>query len=60
MIYFLAVFMPPAAVYLRGKPSQAFINLLFTIVLWLPGVIHAVMVVNDSNKDKLRTSKFFI
>jgi len=52
MLYLLAVILPPVAVLLRGKPFQALINLLLTICLWVPGVIHAWIVINGANKDK--------
>jgi uncharacterized membrane protein YqaE (UPF0057 family) len=52
MLYLLAVVLPPVAVLLRGKPFQALINLLLTICFWVPGVIHAWIVINGANKDK--------
>lgn len=52
MLYLLAVILPPVAVLLRGKPFQALINLLLTICFWVPGVIHAWIVINGANKDK--------
>jgi uncharacterized membrane protein YqaE (UPF0057 family) len=51
MLYLLAIILPPVAVLLRGKPGQALINLLLTICLWLPGVIHAWIVINGANAD---------
>jgi uncharacterized membrane protein YqaE (UPF0057 family) len=51
MLYLLAVILPPVAVLLRGKPFQALINLVLTICFWIPGVIHAWIVINGANQD---------
>ena len=51
-MYLLAIFLPPPAVLFCGKPIQAVINLLLTMALWIPGVIHAFMVVGARNADK--------
>jgi uncharacterized membrane protein YqaE (UPF0057 family) len=51
MLYLLAIILPPVAVLLRGKPIQALLNLVLTICLWLPGVIHAWIVINGANAD---------
>jgi len=48
----LAIFLPPLAVLLCGKPIQAVLNLFLTICFWIPGVIHAFMVVGSRNADK--------
>jgi uncharacterized membrane protein YqaE (UPF0057 family) len=52
MLYLLAIFLPPVAVLLTGKPIQALINLVLTLCLWVPGVIHAILVVNGHYADK--------
>jgi uncharacterized membrane protein YqaE (UPF0057 family) len=52
MLYLLAIILPPVAVLLRGKPFQALLNLVLTICFWVPGVIHAWIVINGANKDK--------
>ena len=51
-MYLLAILLPPVAVLLAGKPVQAVINLLLTLLLWVPGVIHALMVVSEKKADK--------
>lgn len=51
-MYFLAVVLPPVAVLMAGKPVQALLNLLLTILGWVPGMIHAVLVVKDKKDDK--------
>ena len=56
MLYFFAVVLPPVAVLLCGKPLQALLNLLLTLCLWVPGILHALFVVNSHLADK-RTDK---
>ena len=48
----LAIVLPPLAVLLCGKPIQALLNVGLTILLWVPGVIHAWSVVSDRNADR--------
>lgn len=53
MLYLLALLLPPVAVLIAGKPVQALLNVLLTVVtLWIGGVIHAFMVVNNYYADK--------
>lgn len=52
MLYLLAIILPPVAVLMAGKPIQALLNLGLTCLLWVPGVIHALLVVNARNADK--------
>lgn len=52
MRYFLAIILPPVAVLLCGKPIQALLNLILTLLLWLPGVVHACLVVHEHYSDK--------
>lgn len=52
MLYLLAILLPPVAVLLCGKPLQALLNVLLTIAFWVPGVIHAILVVNSHHADK--------
>lgn len=52
MLYLLAIFLPPVAVLLCGKPFQALLNVVLTALLWVPGVIHAFMVVHSHQADK--------
>lgn len=56
MRYFLAIILPPLAVFLCAKPIQALLNLFLTILGWIPGVIHALFVVHSHLQDK-RTDK---
>lgn len=51
-MYLLAIILPPVAVLFSGKPFQALLNLILTLLLWLPGAIHAILVVKDHKDDK--------
>lgn len=52
MRYFLAIILPPLAVLLCGKPFQVILNIILTLLGWIPGVIHALFVVNSHLADK--------
>ena len=56
MRYFIAIILPPLAVLLCGKPIQAILNIFLTLLLWVPGMIHALLVVNSHLAEK-RTEK---
>jgi uncharacterized membrane protein YqaE (UPF0057 family) len=51
MRYLLAILLPPLAVLLCGKPFLAILNLLLTLCFWIPGVVHALFVVNSHLAD---------
>ena len=51
-MYLLAIILPPVAVLFCGKPFQAILNLLLTCLFWIPGVIHAVLVVKEKKDEK--------
>lgn len=51
-MYLLAIFLPPVAVLISGKPIQALINVVLTLCFWIPGAIHAILVVNENKADK--------
>ena len=52
MLYLLAILLPPVAVLLCGKPIQALLNLLLTLAFWIPGAVHAVLVVQAHLDDR--------
>ena len=52
MLYLVAIFLPPVAVLLCGKPVQAILNLILTLLFYVPGLIHALLVVNNHYADK--------
>ena len=51
-MYLIALIFPPLAVLMCGKPIQALLNTLFCLFFWIPGIIHAIMVVSDYKADK--------
>ncbi|WP_113805990.1 YqaE/Pmp3 family membrane protein [Bacillus taeanensis] len=52
MLYILAIIFPPLAVLIAGKPFQAIVNLILTLCFYVPGLIHALLVVHDRKADK--------
>ena len=56
MRYILALLLPPLAVLFCGKPIQFLLNILLCLLGWIPGVVHAVLVVHEHLNDK-RTEK---
>lgn len=56
MRYLLAILLPPIAVFICGKPIQGIINIILTLCFYVPGAIHAVLVVHTYHADK-RTDK---
>ncbi len=52
MLYLIAILLPPVAVLLCGKPFQAILNVILTLLFWVPGVVHAILVVNSYLADK--------
>lgn len=52
MRYLLAILLPPVAVLFCGRPLQALLNLVLTLCFWVPGVIHAILVVNQDAEDE--------
>ena len=56
MLYLLAVVLPPVAVLIARKPLQALLNTGLCFLLFIPGVIHAWMIVSNHYRDR-RTSR---
>jgi len=56
MRFLLALLLPPVAVLLCGKPLQAVLNLLLTLCGYVPGAVHACLVV-QSHLDDQRTER---
>lgn len=50
--YFFCVVLPPLAVFLTGRIGSFFLSLILTLLGWLPGVIHAILVVNDYEAEQ--------
>lgn len=47
MRYFLCLILPPAAVLTTGRLGAFILSIFLTLMLWIPGVIHAILVTND-------------
>ena len=52
MLYLVAFILPPLAVLLAGKPFQALLSIPLSLLGWVPGVIHALFVVNNYYADQ--------
>jgi len=52
MRYLFAIILPPVAVLFCGKPLSALLNLLLTLLLWIPGVLHALFIVSNYHADR--------
>jgi uncharacterized membrane protein YqaE (UPF0057 family) len=52
MKYLVAIFLPPLAVLLCGKPFQSVINFFLTLCFYFPGALHAMLVVSSTNADR--------
>ncbi|KAN0091942.1 UPF0057 domain containing protein [Hyaloscypha variabilis] len=52
-LYFLAIFLPPLAVFFKtGCNADFLINILLSILGWIPGVIHAWWVIGKHDPAK--------
>lgn len=52
MRYLLAIVLPPVAVLLCGRPLMALLNLPLCLLGYVPGIIHACLVVNEYKQDQ--------
>ena len=52
MRYLIAILLPPLAVLLCGKPIQFVLNIFLTLLVYVPGMIHAILVVHNYYADK--------
>jgi uncharacterized membrane protein YqaE (UPF0057 family) len=52
MLYLICFLLPPLAVLLCGRPFLAILNVLLTLFFWVPGVLHALFVVNSYRADR--------
>lgn len=52
MRYLLAILLPPLAVLSCGKPIQALLNLALTLCFYVPGMVHAVLVVQQYHDER--------
>lgn len=51
-MYLLAIVLPPVAVLFTGKPFKALLNLVLTLFFFVPGAVHAALVVKDHKNSK--------
>lgn len=52
-MFILAIIIPPLAVLLSGAGIFSFLfNIIFTLLGWIPGILHALFVVNSRNMKK--------
>ena len=50
--YFFCIVLPPLAVLLTGRIASFFLSLILTMLGWIPGIIHACLVVNDYHAEQ--------
>jgi uncharacterized membrane protein YqaE (UPF0057 family) len=52
LMILLTIFLPPVAVLLKeGLGLQFLLNILLTLIGWLPGVVHAFWLVSKGSAD---------
>ncbi len=49
--YFFCVVFPPLAVLLTGRIGSFFLSILLTLLGVVPGIVHAILVVNDYQSE---------
>ena len=52
MGYLVALLVPPLAVLMCNKPGEAILNVVLCFFFWIPGIIHALLVVNGYEADQ--------
>ena len=52
MRYLIAIILPPVAVLLCGKPVQFVLNIFLTLLFYVPGAVHAILVVHSHLADQ--------
>ena len=52
MLKILDIIAPPIAVLITGRPFTALLNFSLTLLLWIPGIIPALMVVSEHKANK--------
>jgi uncharacterized membrane protein YqaE (UPF0057 family) len=50
--YFFCVVLPPLAVLMTGRLGSFVLSLVLTLLGWVPGVVHAALVVNDYHEER--------
>lgn len=57
MIYLIAILLPPLALIIRKQYKDLPINIVLSVLGWLPGVIHAYIVI--LRDIKLKRIKYY-
>lgn len=52
MRYFLCFLCPPVAILTTGKIGALIFNIILTLFFWIPGIIHAILVVSKYYEDR--------
>jgi uncharacterized membrane protein YqaE (UPF0057 family) len=52
MRYFLAILLPPVAVLTTGKVGSFLLNIILTLLGWIPGAIHACLIVHEFYENR--------
>lgn len=52
MRYFLCILLPPIAVLTTGRIGAFILNIFLTLLAFIPGIIHAVLVTNSYYADR--------
>lgn len=52
MKYFLCIILPPVACLMVNRKGAFVLNLILTLLGWIPGVIHAFFVVSGAESDR--------
>ena len=52
MRYLLALLLPPVALVSIGRPFQALLNLPLWLLGWIPGAVHACLLVHNHMEDQ--------
>lgn len=52
MRWLVAIVVPPLAVLMCGKPMLAVLNCFFTLLCWIPGIFHALLIVAECKADE--------
>ena len=50
--YFFCVVLPPLAVLMTGRLGSFLLSIVLTLLGWIPGIIHACLVVNDYHEEQ--------
>lgn len=51
MIYFLCIICPPLALLIRGKLGSVLLNIILYLFGYIPGLIHAILVISAQDED---------